>query len=133
GTDIHTRNMKAAELPDRDTAKTFIYAFLYGAGPEKIGSIVGGGAKEGKILIDRFLANVPALQKLKDKIARNLEKKDTLPGLDGRRLRIRSEHAALNQLLQGGGAIVMKKALVLFKEDFTKLEKEARVRIRIVD
>src|SRR5690606_31621074 len=30
--DIHTANQKAAGLPTRDNAKTFIYAFLYGAG-----------------------------------------------------------------------------------------------------
>ena len=34
--DIHTANMRAAGLTDRDQAKTFIYAFLYGAGPAKI-------------------------------------------------------------------------------------------------
>ena len=40
--DVHTANMKAAGLSNRDQAKTFIYAFLYGAGPAKIGSVVGG-------------------------------------------------------------------------------------------
>ena len=30
--DIHTANQKAAGLPTRDNAKTFIYVFLYGAG-----------------------------------------------------------------------------------------------------
>ncbi|MBX9279907.1 hypothetical protein K6453_25920, partial [Klebsiella pneumoniae] len=41
--DIHTVNQTAAELPTRDNAKTFIYGFLYGAGDEKIGQIVGAG------------------------------------------------------------------------------------------
>lgn len=40
--DIHTANQNAAGLETRDQAKTFIYAFIYGAGPAKIGSIVGG-------------------------------------------------------------------------------------------
>ena len=39
--DIHTANQKAAGLLNRNTAKTFIYAFLYGAGAAKIGAIVG--------------------------------------------------------------------------------------------
>jgi DNA polymerase I-like protein with 3'-5' exonuclease and polymerase domains len=60
------------------------------------------------------MKNVPALAKLKEKIAVNLRNKGSLPGLDGRRLFIRSEHAALNTLLQGAGAVVMKKALVIF-------------------
>jgi len=110
--DIHTKNMEAAGLTQRDQAKTFIYAFLYGAGPAKIGAIVGGGEKEGKKLIESFLSNTPALQKLRDKVNR-LAEKEWLPGLDGRRLIVRSQHAALNTLLQGAGAIVMKQALIL--------------------
>jgi DNA polymerase-1 len=110
--DIHTANMKAAGLTNRDQAKTFIYAFLYGAGPAKIGQIVGGSEKEGKKLIDSFLGNTPALHKLKEKVNRIAEK-GYLPSLDGRRLIVRSQHAALNTLLQGAGAVVMKKALVL--------------------
>ena len=109
--DIHTKNMKAAGLTNRDQAKTFIYAFLYGAGPAKIGQIVGGGEREGRKLIDSFLANTPALHKLKEKVNR-LAQKNWLPGLDGRRLIIRSQHAALNTLLQGAGAVVMKQALI---------------------
>ena len=54
--DIHTANMRAAGLTDRDQAKTFIYAFLYGAGPAKIGKVVGGGALAGQRLISKFLS-----------------------------------------------------------------------------
>lgn len=113
--DIHTANMKAAGLTDRNQAKTFIYAFLYGAGAAKIGQIVGGGYREGQQLIDSFLRNTPALAKLREKVAKHATA-GTLPALDGRRLRVRSEHAALNTLLQGAGAIVMKQALVLLAD-----------------
>ena len=113
--DIHTANMKAAGLTDRNQAKTFIYAFLYGAGPAKIGQIVGGGYKEGQQLTDSFLRNTPALARLRERVSK-FSAGGTLPGLDGRRLRVRSEHAALNTLLQGAGAIVMKQALVLMVE-----------------
>ena len=121
GTDVHTQNQKAAGLQTRDQAKTFIYAFLYGAGPAKIGSIVGGNAKAGQKLIDSFLANTPALQRLRNTVSRYASK-GFVPGLDGRKIWVRSEHAALNSLLQGAGAIVMKKALVLF-HDKTKANK----------
>lgn len=113
GTDIHTKNQLAAGLPTRDGAKTMIYAFLYGAGPAKIGTIVGGGAKEGQKIIDKFLSATPALQKLRTLVSKYAAK-GWVPGLDGRRIWVRSEHAALNSLLQGAGAIVMKKALCLF-------------------
>ena len=113
--DIHTANMLAAGLTERPQAKTFIYAFLYGAGDAKIGSIVGGGAKEGKRLKDQFLANTPALAILKDRVAATA-KAGYLNGLDGRKVYVRSEHAALNTLLQSAGAIIMKKALTLLSE-----------------
>ena len=123
--DIHTANMQAAGLTDRDQAKTFIYAFLYGAGPAKIGQIVGGGEPEGRRLIDSFLKNTPALQKLKDKVSR-LAEKEWLPGLDGRRLIVRSQHAALNTLLQGAGAIVMKQALIILNRKLIHANMDAR-------
>ena len=113
GTDVHTVNQKAAGLQTRDQAKTFIYAFLYGAGPAKIGSIVGGSSAAGQKLIDSFLKGTPALQRLRNKVSVDASK-GFVPGLDGRKIWVRSEHAALNSLLQGAGAIVMKKALVIF-------------------
>jgi DNA polymerase I len=111
--DIHTANQRAAGLETRNQAKTFIYAFLYGAGASKIGKIVGGSAKEGERLISSFLSNTPKLRALREKVVRVLAEKGSLPSLDGRRLQVRSEHSALNTLLQGAGAVVMKQALVL--------------------
>ena len=121
--DIHTKNQQAAGLSTRPQAKTFIYAFLYGAGDAKIGSIVGAGANKGRQLKDRFLQQVPALSKLIDRLGKiatksatkdyNNEAISSLPALDGRRLWVRHDHARLNTLLQGGGAVVMKQALVI--------------------
>jgi len=110
--DIHTANQKAANLKTRDNAKTFIYAFLYGAGDSKIGQITGGTAKDGKRLKRDFLKNTPSLKRLRNRVIRNAES-GYLTGLDGRVLHIRSPHAALNTLLQSAGAIVMKRAVVI--------------------
>ena len=110
--DIHTANMKAAGLTDRDQAKTFIYAFLYGAGPAKIGSIVNGGAKEGQKLIKRFLKNLPKLATLRENVTRQAEEHGYIIGLDGRHIIIRHQHAALNTLLQGAGSIICKQWLI---------------------
>ena len=110
--DIHTRNQMAAGLETRPQAKTFIYAFLYGAGDAKIGTIVGGSARDGADLKQRFLRNTPSLESLRERVIR-ASGRGYLTGLDGRKLRVRSEHAALNTLLQAAGAIVMKKALVI--------------------
>jgi DNA polymerase I-like protein with 3'-5' exonuclease and polymerase domains len=105
--DIHTHNMKMAGLTDRDQAKTFIYAFMYGAGASKIGQIVGAGAKEGQQLINKFLSSMPALKRVRDAVTKAASK-GTIKGIDGRRLHIRSPHSALNTLIQGAGAVVCK-------------------------
>lgn len=111
--DIHTANQKAAGLTERNQAKTFIYAFLYGAGPEKIGSIVGKGRAAGLALRNRFLKQTPAIAELAAAVQKKASATKTLKGLDGRTLSVRSAHSALNTLLQSAGALVMKKALVL--------------------
>jgi DNA polymerase I-like protein with 3'-5' exonuclease and polymerase domains len=130
--DVHTANMKAAGLTDRDQAKTFIYAFLYGAGPAKIGKVVGGSSKAGQQLITKFLSNMPKLKKLRDDVAKWC-KGGTIPALDGRLLHIRSEHAALNTLLQGAGAIICKQWLVHITQRIRKSGVDAKLVASIHD
>ena len=113
--DIHTTNRKFARLKSRDEAKTFIYALIYGAGDEKIGSIIEGNRRDGKRLREQFLNSLPTLKSLKTRVDRAAGK-GFLKGLDGRKIFLRHKHAALNTLLQGGGAIVMKKALILLND-----------------
>ena len=109
--DVHTVNQKMAGLETRDQAKTFIYAFLYGAGASKIGKVVGGNYDKGQELINRFLKNLPSLDRLRKMVIKASEK-GTVKALDGRLLHIRSSHASLNTLLQGAGAIICKEWLV---------------------
>ena len=113
--DIHTANQLAAGLDTRSQAKTFIYAFLYGAGDAKIGSIVGGTARDGRRLKAKFLKNTPALGALRERVV-VAAGRGFVFGLDRRKVSIRSEHAALNSLLQSAGAIIMKKALCILDE-----------------
>lgn len=144
--DIHTANQKAAGLPTRDQAKTFIYGLLYGAGDAKIGEIVHGTAKEGKALREKFMKGMPAYKKLVDSIKHSLILEERyvngkpivrwrrryhrdyptldvthcLLGLDGRLLYVRSPHSALNTLLQSAGALVCKKWVVTVEENMMK-------------
>lgn len=130
--DIHTRNQELAGLKTRNESKTFIYAYLYGAGDAKIGSISGGGAKQGKKLKATFLKNLPSLKILKDRVQKASER-GFLKGLDGRKIYVRSQHAALNTLLQGGGAIVMKKAMTILQEKMSLNALDARFVANIHD
>jgi len=116
--DIHTANQMAAGLQSRNQAKTFIYAFLYGAGDEKVGSIVGGTKADGRKLKGKFLSNTPALKTLRTRVER-ASKRGYIRGLDGRHIPVRSEHSALNFLLQSAGAIIAKRAWVIFHNTCT--------------
>lgn len=129
----------------RNGTKTFIYAFLYGAGGAKICSVVQdiaakeiekglgdhtlqkffGGRKRltkaaknkiGNDLKATFLKRTPALKKLIEGVSATAKRKGRLIGLDGRYLHIRSDHAALNTLLQSAGALVCKRWMVEFWE-----------------
>ena len=112
--DIHTSNQHNAGLKSRDQAKTFIYALIYGAGDAKLGTVVGGNQKDGRELREHFFSSLPAFASLRNKVSR-ASSRGYLKGLDGRKISIRSEHSALNSLLQSAGAIVMKEALDIFR------------------
>nr|AIW56745.1 DNA polymerase [uncultured virus] len=110
--DIHSTNQALAGLETRDTAKTFIYAFIYGAGNRKLGTICGRSESYGRQIKERFLRGLPSLAKLRTRVDA-ATRKGFLKGLDQRCHIIRQKHSALNTLIQGAGAIVMKKALIL--------------------
>ncbi len=121
GTDIHTVNQKLAALPTRDAAKTFIYAFIYGAGDAKLGSIVEGSSREGKEMRKKFLEGLPSLEDLISS-TKKFAKKGYVLGLDGRKVWMRRnddgtiiDHKALNTQLQSAGAIVMKVSMILLE------------------
>lgn len=124
--DIHTMNQKAAGLPERNQAKTFIYAFLYGAGDAKIGKIIKGDASDGRQIKRKFLKATPAIKALREAVQNVLVdtdrgkvirwKRKYLRGLDGRLLHVRSPHSALNLLLQSAGALICKKWIVRTEE-----------------
>ncbi|AWH32209.1 DNA polymerase [Stenotrophomonas sp. SAU14A_NAIMI4_8] len=139
GTDVHTVNQHAVGLNKRDAAKTFIYALIYGAGDFKLGTVIyddmtdaqklkfdsSEGAKKskdralatlGRKRRQRLMERLPALAALTKAVKEAAKKRGNLKGLDGRLLHVRGEHAALNTLLQSGGAVAMKKALVILDE-----------------
>lgn len=136
GTDIHTVNQKAAGLPDRDKAKTFFYAFIFGAGDKKIGKIVGGSSGKGKELREDFLEGLPALKKLLSNLSEEWRKTAKrrfnstynsieyldgwIFGLDGRPIQVPFEHQLLVYLLQSDEAIQMSAAYNWFHKQMER-------------
>jgi DNA polymerase I - 3''-5'' exonuclease and polymerase domains len=94
-------------------------AFLYGAGDQKLGSIVAPTASParqaqiGKRLKSKFFAAIPAIKALIDDVQNAVKKRPFLYGIDKRKLHVRSSHSALNTLLQSAGAILVKFATIV--------------------
>lgn len=117
--DIHSYNQEQFGVPTRDISKRLLYAVLYGSGNVKAGSIVNPDEKDperlktlGRNAIQSFMSGVPALKKLKTSLAQTLTLRGHLIGLDKRPLYCRSDFKALNVLLQGAGAVIMKQVVI---------------------
>jgi len=123
--DIHSVNQAAAGLATRDLAKTFIYAFIYGGGDGKLGSIVGKGRSEGTRLRAQFLKGMPAIKTLIQRVT-NYRKanKGYIKVLDGRHIPVDHSHTILNYLLQTAGAILSKA----WMREFHKLCTQSKLR-----
>lgn len=125
--DIHTSNMKSMGLSERSAAKTAIYCLIYGGGDTRLGEAIGGSAAEGRALRQRFMKAQPAYAGLVAAVKAAVKDKGYLVGLDGRHLPIRSDHAALNTLLQSAGALICKKWMQLIKQEITRLGIDAQI------
>lgn len=94
------------------------YAFLYGAYPPKLGSIVKGPPSDGEIVLKAFLKNVPGLAELIKEVQSEWKRnKGLLRTIDGGFVRCPSINAALNYKVQSLGAIVMKLAAIILDRD----------------
>ena len=115
--DIHTRTLEALGLrqEERWLAKRFMYTFLYGGGGKKLAEVMNTTPQEGFRLKDQFLKKIPALKTLVNKV-QEVGLKGDIGGLDGRRVFCRSQHSALNSLLQSGAAIASKHWIAECKE-----------------
>lgn len=109
-TDIHNLNRKALGMSHitRDMAKTFIYAFLLGAGNAKIAQILKVNTREAGQAVDNFMESIQGLSELKKKIIPYVAKRGWFRGLDGRKVKVPSEHKALAGMLQNGESVIMK-------------------------
>jgi DNA polymerase I-like protein with 3'-5' exonuclease and polymerase domains len=119
--DIHTTNQEAAGLESRDMAKTFIYAKIYGSGIDGLAETCKTTTKEMRKIVKSFNENTPALKQLTDAVKEASAFRGYVKSLDGRRIPVKSQHSALNYLLQSSGAIVCKYWMV----EFHRLVKKA--------
>lgn len=122
--DVHTLNKQAlgSVCKDREVAKTFIYAWLLGAGVGKIAEILECTRSAANSALDQFTEAYPGLKKLKEKQIPQDAARGYFKGLDGRLVKIwgktesERRHLAMSGYLQNGEVIVMKEACILWNE-----------------
>ena len=119
--DVHQQNADRVNCT-RPQAKTLLYAFMYGAGDERMGHSLqpelSAAAKKqlGNELRHKFLEAVPGLGPLVDAVKAKVRKSGKLKGLDGRPIFCRAEHSGLNFLCQSAGAVISKRWCVISSE-----------------
>lgn len=129
GTDPHSVNQRALGKPckSRDDSKTFIYAWLLGAGLAKVAAILGCSLEEAEEANDNFLKRYPGLAYLKEHVIPRDATRGYFEGFDGRLVKIWGDdydsrrHFTLAGYLQNGEAVIMKRAVQLW---YPKLVRE---------
>lgn len=95
-----------------DKIKSFDFAFIYGGGDEKLGSLCnkkkGNNIEIGKQVRAYAQKNVPGLDNLQKRLESEFTKYKGIFGVDGRWLPVRKKSALINTACQGDGAIVSK-------------------------
>ena len=124
--DVHTYNMEAAGLRERQQAKTFIYAFLYGAGDGRLASILNCSIEQARRIRANFTNNIPGFAEFKKEFEKKVAKDQKIILLDGSVVWAGkddvSPHKYLNYQLQGDGAVAMKQGLINFYPAMKDLE-----------
>jgi len=124
GTDIHNLNKEflGTVCKSRDDAKTFIYAWLLGAGLPKMASILRATVAQAKVAESSFLSSLPELARLKSVEVKRDASRGYFIGLDGRKVGCTSEHLMLSGYLQNGESIIMKKANLKWRKEADRLD-----------
>ena len=126
--DIHATNAERIGIT-RKQVKTVTYAFLYGAGDQRIGQAYDKQLpddeqkKKGAEIRKAYVAAVPGLKELLEGVHKASER-GYVYGLDHRRILVDSKHKSLNYLLQGSAAIIAKRWMVLANEYLPKTARQ---------
>ena len=128
--DIHQVNADKIGI-SRKLVKTVTYAFLYGAGDQKIGLSydpqlpAAKAKKKGAEIRKAYLDAIDGLQDLVTAVKKKVEATGYVNSIDGRRIAVDGPHKALNYLLQSGAGVVAKRWMVIANEQIQQLNIEA--------
>jgi len=118
--DIHQVNADKIGI-SRKQVKTVTYAFLYGAGDEKIGHSYDPqlstthAKRKGKEIRAAYVSAVDGLGDLITAVGKAADK-GFIKSIDGRKIALDSPHKGLNYLLQSGAGVIAKRWMQINQE-----------------
>jgi|LakMenEpi13Sep09_1017268.scaffolds.fasta_scaffold00521_7 DNA polymerase I-like protein with 3'-5' exonuclease and polymerase domains len=128
--DIHQVNADKIGV-SRRIIKTISYAFLYGAGNEKLGLSydpqlpADKAKKKGAEIRQAYLDAIEGLSDLVEAVKKKVQSAKYVTSVDGRRIAVDGPHKALNYLLQSGAGVIAKRWMVIANDQIKQLNIEA--------
>ena len=129
--DRHKVNMEFLGLPNKPSAKKFLYSLLLGAGGDKLAADQAQffqfdiTPKQASAMKKKLIQSIDGFEKLIRKLEQELERKGRIVLCDGTPLLVPSPHKAIAYLLQGDESRIMKQASVYLDELIRKYKFEA--------
>ena len=151
--DIHTAtacllfDKLAADIsPDeRRDAKTINFGLIYGMGPQKLGRELKISINQAKLFIERYFSRLTGLRDFYDRVEAKARELGSVATLAGRRRLLPDIHSrnaqlqsaarrqAINTLIQGSAADIIKIAMLAVESDATLQSLGARIILQVHD
>ena len=111
GADLHQKTADAIGYP-RSDGKTLNFAITYGAGVNKISEQLGVSKTAARKILDAYHARWPGVRTLMELLGDELKERGFITTYGGRPVAPKKDYAALNYLIQGSGAVILKLAII---------------------
>lgn len=153
GVDIHAgtaailfaKNADQVTIDERRKAKTINFGLLYGMGPQKLGRELGISLQEAKDFIVLYFSRLSKVRDFYDQVVEGAKQQGAVFTLAGRRrllpdINSRNENLvqtarrmAINTVVQGSAADVIKKAMLRVHQDDVLKRLQARMILQVHD
>lgn len=135
GKDVHQATADLMGV-DRKTAKMLNFMLLYGGGAAKLAKALEISLDQAKALKEKYFAAMPRVKQLIRAVMRRGENRGYIMNWFGRRCHLKDPDFAYvlpNHLIQGGGADVIKKAMVEIDKFLKDTDADSQMVLQVHD